>query len=180
MDMTEKTFSSQLVFDGKIMKVYLDEIEMPDGRHAPREILRHSGGVCCAVLNDRDEIAFVRQYRYVYGEVVTELPAGKLEPGEDPFDAIKREVREEIGATGTEWREMGKLYPTPGYCGEIIHLYACRLSSTDVPQPDDDEILETMWVPFDEAVQMVLDGKLPDSKTQTLILKLAAMRRLYS
>lgn len=176
MDMTEKTITSREVFSGKIMRVYLDEVELPDGRRAPREILRHNGGVCCAVLNERDEIAFVRQYRYVYGEVVTELPAGKLELGEDPLDAIKREVHEEIGAYGTDWRDMGKLYPTPGYCGEVIHLYTCRLSTTDAPQPDDDEILESMWVSFDEAVRMVMDGKLPDSKTQTLILKLAHER----
>jgi len=176
MDMTEKTVSSRNVFDGKIIRVFLDEVELPDGSRAPREILRHNGGVCCAVLNDRDEIAFVRQYRYVYGEVVTELPAGKLELGEDPFDAVRREVHEEIGANGTEWREMGKLYPTPGYCGEIIHLYACRLSSEDEPQPDEGELLEAMWIPFDEAVQMVMRGELPDSKTQTLILKLAQER----
>lgn len=176
MDMTEKTVASQQVFNGRIIRVYLDEVELPDGQHAPREILRHNGGVCCAVLNDRDEIALVRQYRYVYGEVVTELPAGKLETGENPFEAVKREVREEIGAYGTDWRDMGKLYPTPGYCGEVIHLYTCRLSSVTAPEPDEDEILESMWVPFDEAVRMVLSGELPDSKTQTLILKLACER----
>ncbi len=176
MDMTEKTVASTQVFDGRIIKVYLDEIELPDGRRASREILRHNGGVCCAVLNDRDEIALVRQYRYVYGEVVTELPAGKLEAGEDPFDAIKREVHEEIGAYGTDWRDMGCLYPTPGYCGEVIHLYACRLAEADAPDPDDDEFLEFEWVPFKKAVRMVMEGKLPDSKTQTLILKLAVER----
>ena len=176
MDMNEKTVASQEIFCGKIMKIYLDEVELPNGKHAPREILRHNGGVCCAVLNDNDEIAFVRQFRYVYGKVVTELPAGKLEVGEEPFDAIKREVREEIGAQGCEWRSMGVLYPTPGYCGEIIHLFACRISSIAEPQPDDDEFLETMWVPFQEAVDMVMRGELPDSKTQVLILKLAQER----
>ena len=176
MDMTEKTVASREVFSGRVMRVFLDEVELPDGRHAAREILRHNGGVCCAVLNSRDEIAFVRQYRYVYGRVVTELPAGKLEPGEAPDDAVKREVREETGAEGTEWRSMGELYPTPGYCGEIIHLYACRLAEMGETQPDDDEFLETLWVPFDEAVQMVMRGELPDSKTQVLILKLAQER----
>lgn len=176
MDMTEKTISSQQIFDGRIFKIYLDKVELPDGRQSSREILRHNGGVCCAVLNERDEIAFVRQYRYVYGEVVTELPAGKLEQGEEPFDAIQREVHEEIGAHGSEWRDMGCLYPTPGYCGEVIHLYSCRLQSTDAPEPDDDEFLEVLWVPFEEAVRMVMAGELPDSKTQTLILKLAVER----
>ncbi len=176
MDMTEKTLTSREVFNGRIMRVYLDEVELPNGKTAQREILRHNGGVCCAVLNSRDELAFVRQYRYVYGEVVTELPAGKLEPGELPDDAVRREVREEVGADCTDWREMGRLYPTPGYCGEVIHLYACRLAEEGAPQPDEDEFLETLWIPLDEAVQMVMRGELPDSKSQVLILKLANER----
>lgn len=176
MDMFEKRVSRKEIFDGRIMKIYLDEVELPNGEHSFREILNHNGGVCCAVLNGRDELAFVRQFRYVYGEVVTELPAGKLELGEDPFDAVRREVREEIGAECTDWRDMGKLYPTPGYCGEIIHLYTCRVAEIGAPQPDEDEFLESLWIPFDKAVEMVMNGELPDSKSQVLILKLAQER----
>ena len=117
-------------------------------------------------------LPFVRQFRYPYKEIVTELPAGKLEKGEDPFDAIRRELAEEVGAQGTNWRSMGKLYPSPGYCGEIIYLYACDIDVSGESHPDEGEFLEVEYIPLKKAVEMVLDNRLPDSKTQTLVMKL--------
>jgi len=108
---------------------------------------------------------------------VTELPAGKLEQGELPEEAIRREMLEEVGAHCTDWKDMGKLYPTPGYCNEIIHLYACRIESIGEQNPDEDEFLEVEFIPLDKAVDMVMAGELPDSKTQTLVLKLAELMR---
>ena len=170
-DMTERTVQQNEVFRGRIFTAYNDEVEVPGGALTRREYVSHRGGVCCAALNERNELAFVSQYRYAYGQVVTELPAGKLEEGEQPEEAIRREVKEEIGAECSGWRDMGKLYPTPGYCTEIIHLYRCRVTSIGDTDFDDDECIETLWVPLEQAMQMVMSGEIADSKTQVLILK---------
>ena len=175
--MTEHTVTRNEVFRGRIFTAYDDEITTPAGRPARREYVSHHGGVCCAALNDHGELAFVRQYRYAYGRVVTELPAGKLEEDECPEDAIRREISEEIGAQCTDWRDMGKLYPTPGYCNEVIHLYMCRIQTIGEQHPDEDEFLEVEYIPLATAVDMVMNGELPDSKTQVLILKLAELLR---
>lgn len=175
--MVERTVEQRPVFQGRIFTAYNDRVEIPGGKLTTREYVSHHGGVCCAALNDRGELAFVRQYRYAYGQVVTELPAGKLEPGELPEETIRREIREEIGALCTDWQDMGKLYPTPGYCNEVIHLYACRIESIGEQSPDEDECLEVEYIPLEKAVEMVMAGQLPDSKTQVLVLKLAELER---
>jgi len=175
--MVERTVEQREVFRGRIFTAYNDRVEIPGGGLTTREYVSHHGGVCCAAVNQRGELAFVRQYRYAYGEVVTELPAGKLEAGECPDDAIRRELREEVGAVGTQWQDMGRLYPSPGYCNEVIHLYACRIQSIGQQDPDEDECLEVEFVPLETAVEMVMSGELTDSKTQVLILKLAELVR---
>lgn len=172
MDLTEKTLSNKIIYDGAIIRTELDEVLLPNGSAAKREVVRHPGGVCVAALNEKNELAFVTQYRYPYAELVRELPAGKLERGEDPFEAVKRELMEETGASSYTWRDMGKLYPSPGYCDEIIYLYACRISVQGSSCPDEDEFLEVEYIPLEDAVKLVMDGQLRDSKTQTLILKL--------
>lgn len=170
----EKTLSETYHFKGRIINLRVDDVELPDGHTSIREIVEHPGGVCVAALTADGRLPFVRQFRYPYKEVVTELPAGKLERGEDPLAAVKRELAEEVGAEGANWRSMGRLYPSPGYCGEIIHLYACDIHVEGKSHPDEGEFLEVDYIRLEDAVQMALDGKLPDAKTQTLILKLWA------
>lgn len=174
MNLEEKTLSETYHFKGRIINLRVDEVELPDGGQSIREIVEHPGGVCVAALTADGKLPFVRQFRYPYKEIVTELPAGKLERGEDPFDAIRRELAEEVGAEGVNWRSMGKLYPSPGYCGEIIYLYACDIDAAGESHPDEGEFLEVEYISLTDAVRMVLAGELPDSKTQTLILKLWA------
>lgn len=173
---TERTIEKNEVFAGRIFTAYNDRVLLPNGAEAAREYVSHHGGVCVAAINEKDELAFVRQYRYAYSSPLLELPAGKLEKGEQPDEAIKRELAEETGAVGRNWRSLGKLYPTPGYCDEIISLYACDIESTGSQSPDEDECLELIYIPFGEAVRMALRGELPDAKTQVIILKLAAQR----
>lgn len=172
MNLEEKTLSETYHFKGRIINLRVDEVELPDGGRSIREIVEHPGGVCVAALTADGRLPFVRQFRYPYKEIVAELPAGKLEKGEDPFNAVKRELAEEVGAEGTNWRSMGKLYPSPGYCGEIIYLYACDINVAGESHPDEGEFLEVEYIRLEDAVKMVLAGELPDAKTQTLILKL--------
>lgn len=176
-NLIEKTLNKNTVFQGKIINVRRDDALLPNGKTAIREVIEHNGGVCIAAITDNNELIFVRQFRYPYSEVILELPAGKLEKGEDPFEAGKRELEEETGRTAGIYRDMGLFYPTPGYCGEIIHLYAARNLTETKMHLDDDEFLEPVLIPVEKAVEMVLGGELRDGKTQALILKINELIR---
>lgn len=175
MKLYEKTLNSETKFDGHIIKVILDDVELENGAAAKREVVCHNGGVCVAALTENNELLLVRQFRYPYKEVLLEVPAGKLEKGEDPFEAVKREQMEETGTTGENYISLGNLYPSPGYCGEIIRMWACRVAANGEQHLDDDEFLEVERIPLQEAVEMVLNNEIPDSKTQVAILKTAAL-----
>lgn len=175
MELFEKTLESKEIFDGKVIRVTHDKVQLPNGKTSLREVVDHPGGVCIAALNDKDELYFVRQYRYPYHEVVLELPAGKLEKGQTPLENGKRELKEEVGADGEGYVSLGQLYPSPGYCGEIIHMYFCRVKSEGETNPDDDEFLQIEKIHIDRAVEMVLNNQIPDAKTQTAVLKTAML-----
>lgn len=169
--MKETTTSSQLIFDGKILKFMHDEVELDDGSRAMREWVHHPGGVCVAALDENDCLLFVRQFRYPYREVVLELPAGKLEKGSTPLENGKRELLEETGAVGYSYISLGQVYPTPGYTDEIIHLYACRIREQGAAQPDEGEFVNIEKIPLSKAAEMVLNNQIPDAKTQIAVLK---------
>lgn len=177
MDLTEKPVKQEYKFKGKIVNLRVDDALLPNGNIAKREIVEHNGGVMVAPLDDDGNLYFVKQFRYPYMEIVTELPAGKLEKGEDPFEAGKRELKEETGAVANKYVSLGQLYPTPGYCGEIIHMYLATELSFGEQNPDDDEFLEVYKIPLEKAVEMVLSGELKDSKTQTAILKIHCLKQ---
>lgn len=177
MKLIETTVKKNYVYNGKIINVRRDEAALHNGKPCTREVVEHSGGVCVAALTDKGELLFVRQFRYPYGEVIIELPAGKLEKGEDPFEAGKRELEEETGHVADKYYDLGKFYPTPGYCGEIIHLYAASQLHETQMNPDEDEYLEVERISVDKAVEMVLAGEIPDGKTQALVMRVAEMLR---
>ena len=118
----EKTIGSTRVYDGKVLHILVDDVELPNGRTSKREIVVHQGGVCVAALDENNNLFFVRQFRYPYKEVVLELPAGKLEMGQTPLENGKRELLEETGCIGYNFISLGQMYPSPGYTGEIIHM----------------------------------------------------------
>lgn len=175
MELTEKTLSSKSVFDGRILHITLDEIELPNGKKSKREVVNHPGGVTVAALDEENNLLFVRQFRYPYKEIVLELPAGKLEKGSTPLENGKRELMEETGAEGYSYISLGQLYPSPGYTSEIIHLYACKVKSQGSSNPDDGEFLNVEKIPLDKAVEMVLNNQIPDAKTQVAVLKTAML-----
>ncbi len=175
MDTREVTVFKNTIFRGKIINLRVDIAGLPNGKEAVREVVEHSGGVTVAALTDDMELIFVRQFRYPYMEEVLELPAGKLEKGENPLEAGKRELREEAGVIAEQYLNLGEFYPTPGYTNEIIYLYGAR-GLTEVAQNlDEDEFLNVERIPLTKAVDMVLNNEIKDGKTQAAVLKLAAL-----
>ncbi|MBQ8869441.1 MAG: NUDIX hydrolase [Oscillospiraceae bacterium] len=171
----EKTLSSKEIFNGKVIRVCHDSVLLENGDTSMREVVYHNGGVCVLPLTDSGEVIFVKQFRYPYKEEVLELPAGKLNLGEDPFESAVRELKEETGAEAKKCTPLGRLYPSPGYCGEIITMYLAEELSFGEQKLDEDEFLDTVKIPFEKAVEMVLAGEIPDAKTQTAILKVKLM-----
>ena len=169
----EKTISSEVKYEGLIFTVAHDTVELENGKTAPREVIHHHGGVCVIPVTENNEIYLVRQFRYPFKEITVEIPAGKLEKGEDPAECGRRELLEETGCTCTEYTYLGKLYPIPAYDTEIIHIYMARGLESGVQSLDEDEFLEVEKVHLSKAVEMVMDGTIPDAKTQIAILKAA-------
>ncbi len=172
----EKTESSTPIYDGKILKLKLDEIERGDGGHSKREVVVHNGGVCVAALTDDGDVLMVNQYRYATGGTLLELPAGKLELGEDPVRAALRELHEETGAKPKYLYDLGWFYPSPGYTTEKIYMYAADGIGFGSQHLDDGEMLDVVRVPFDEAVRCVMSGGYHDAKTDFAILKLSQFK----
>ncbi len=174
MKLFEKTISEETIYTGRIIRVHVDDVELENGKTAKREVVEHPGGVSVAVLTEGNQLIFVRQFRYPYHKVLLELPAGKLEPGEDPFEAMKREQMEETGTKGENYISLGEVYPTGGYCGEIIRLWACRAVGEQAElRLDEDEFLSTELIPLEKAVEMVCSNEIPDAKTQIGVMKTA-------
>ena len=173
MHLQEKTIKSDTVYEGKIFTIIHDTAELENGEKAIRDVLLHSGGVCVIPVTENNEIFMVKQFRYPFREVTTEIPAGKLEKGEIPYDCGKRELLEETGCTCTEYIPLGEIYPTPAYNSEVIHVYLAKGLSYEKQNLDDGEFLDVEKVPLTEAIQLVMDGKIKDAKTQIAILKTA-------
>ena len=171
MHLEEKKLSGEQKFDGIVVKLFVDQVELEDGRTAVRELIKHPGGVCVVPINEKGEIYMVKQFRYPFSEVLTEIPAGKLEYGEDHRTCGMRELKEEIGAEAGRFDYLGCLYPTVAYDTEVIHMYLARDLSFGDRDLDEDEFIDVIKLPFEEAVKMVYEGKLPDAKTQLAILK---------
>ena len=165
MELNEETRSSELIFDGRLLKVYRDEVGLTDGGTSVREFVHHPGGVAAVALDGDGNVYLERQFRYPYRKVVTEIPAGKLEPGEDPFEAIQRELKEEIGATAARWDALGYIMPSVGYTDEMLYLYLARELTFGATHFDEDEYLEPFKLPFTQALSMAADGRLNDAKT---------------
>lgn len=175
--MTEKTLNEKNIFDGKIIRVHVDDVELSDGSKSFREVVEHSGGVCVAALTDNDELFFVKQFRYPFKRVLTELPAGKLEKGEDPLAAGIRELEEECGVVADKVISMGTIYPTVAYCSEIIYLFlAVGLHATH-SHLDEGEFLSAEKIPLEKAEEMVMAGEISDAKTVALVLKVAKLKK---
>ncbi len=173
MELREIIIDSKTLYKGKVFDLKLDAVKLPNGETAMRETVNHPGAVCVAAMNSQKEIAFVKQYRSACMKTLLELPAGKLERGEIPLNSAKRELSEETGIIGKEFKSLGYIYVTPGYSNEIIHLYACKVESQGKQNLDTDEFVESIFIKQEKALDMVLNDEIHDAKTQICILKLS-------
>ena len=170
MHLQEKTVGTEPIFDGKIIKVQRDQAELENGAVVTRELVIHPGGVCIVPVNENGEVYLVKQFRYPFQEVLTEVPAGKLEFGENHRDAGLRELKEETGAECENFEYLGVMYPSVAYLTEKIHMYLATGLKFDKQSLDEDEFLDVIKVKLSNAVDMVLNGEIKDGKTQTAIL----------
>ncbi len=177
MNLEEKQLKAVYMYKGRIINLRKDEALLPNGNTAAREVIEHPGGVCIAALTDNDEVLMVRQFRYPYSEIVLEIPAGKRDSAdENPLECGKRELREETGAAAEKFIPLGELYPSPGYCGEIIWLYAASGLTFGEQDTDEDEFLTVEKIPLKKAVEMIMSGEIKDAKTQAAVLKLKILK----
>ena len=177
MKLEEKTLESRLIFDGVLLKFYRDEVETAGGGRSAREYVHHPGGAAVVALDGDGNDYLERQFRYPYRKVVTEIPAGKLEAGEDPAHAILRELKEEIGATAGRWDYLGFIMPSVGYTDELLYLFLARDLTFGETHWDKDECLEIFRLPFAEALEQAADGRINDGKTVCALFRADRLMR---
>jgi ADP-ribose pyrophosphatase len=161
----EKTLTTTTHYRGRVIQLDVETVELPDGNHATRELVRHNGAVCVIALVD-DQLLVVEQYRKALGKSIIEIPAGKLDgKHEDPLAAAQRELREETGFTARTWTKLYSFYSAPGFCDELIHIYLADQLEAGEAQPDEDEFLHVSRMSYEEAVRAIQTEHIHDAKT---------------
>ena len=177
-DLREIQIESEKIYEGKILDFYRDTVRLPNGHTAPRELVRHNGAVAIVPLLDDGRVIVEKQFRYPHDEVIVEIPAGKLDgPNEIPEEAARRELREETGIEAKELIPLGPFYPTAAYSTETIWMYLAKGLTFGEQKLDDDEFLNVETMPLQDLVKDILDGKVPDGKTQAAILRVWLMEQ---
>lgn len=167
----EKTLSSEELYCGRIITVRRDKVELTNGHTSTREVVEHPGGVGIVAIDKDKNVLMVRQFRYPLSSEILEVPAGKLEKGEDPLECAVRELSEETGYSAGKMISLGSMYPSPGYCQEILYAYLALDLEAGASHPDEDEFLSVERIPFDKAVNMALSGEIKDAKTVIALLR---------
>ena len=172
----EKQIDSKLIMDGTVLHVYYDNVELPNGGKAHRELIRHVGAVCMVPLTDDGKVIVERQFRYPVDRVITEIPAGKLDSkSEDHEAAARRELWEETGITAKDWKYLGTIYPAAAYTDEVLYIYLARDLTFGERHLDEDEFLDVELMKIEDLVEEIMAGKIPDSKTQVSIMRVYHM-----
>ena len=178
MDLTEKTIRREDKFQGRILSVHVDTVLLPNGNTSTREVVDHVDGVAVLPLDERNNVLTVTQYRYVFGRTLLEIPAGKLDPGEDPVTGALRELKEETGAVPNTFLPLGRIIPAPGCYGEVLHLFLAKGLHMEEQHLDPDEFLNVERIPFNEMVHRCLNGEIEDAKTVAAVLKAKVLLNL--
>ncbi|MCD7844921.1 MAG: NUDIX hydrolase [Oscillospiraceae bacterium] len=165
MDYTEKAVRHVNTYEGIIVDVGVDMVRLPNGAVTMREVVHHSGGVCVAAVDEAGLVTMVRQYRYPFQAHLWELPAGKLEPGEEPLPAAKRELSEETGLEAESWRLLGEIYTSPGFSTETLYIYLATDLRQGAAHPDPNELLDVEKWPLETLLSRIAAGEIQDAKT---------------
>jgi ADP-ribose pyrophosphatase len=167
---TEKTLSSQTIYQGRIIHLHVDEVELPDGKASKREIVTHPGAVAVVPLDADGNVLLVRQYRHAAQRVLLEIPAGTLKANENPDDCVRRELQEETGYKPSKLEKLGGIFVAPGYTTEYIHLYLATGLIESRLDMDEDEFIEVERVSLDQAVELIRSGEIADGKSVSALL----------
>lgn len=171
-NLNEIMVQSEEIFDGQVLHLFKDTVELPNGKNATRETIRHIGAVAIVPMTEEGKVIVERQFRYPLNCVITEIPAGKLDcKTEDRLAAAKRELEEETGLVADEWIELGDYIPAAAYCDEVITMYLAKGLHKGIRNLDEDEFLNIQEVDLAELVGDVMQGKIKDGKTQVALLK---------
>ncbi len=161
----EKTLSSNPVFEGRILKLRVDRVLLPDGKESTREIVEHDGAAAVVAVDEKNNIHLVRQFRKPLEKTIMEIPAGILYPLEEPLSCAQRELEEEVGLKAKQWNKLLSYYSAPGFCDEIIHIFLARELYEGTTNLDEDEFLEHICLPLEEAYGKVVAGEIVDGKS---------------
>ncbi|ACX51599.1 NUDIX hydrolase [Ammonifex degensii KC4] len=161
----EKRLKSETVFQGRILRVRVDTVLLPDGCTSTREVVEYSGAVAIVPLTAEGEVVMVRQYRYPVGRELLEIPAGKIEEGEEPEACARRELEEETGFMARSWQHLGSFYSTPGFTSEKMHLFLAQDLYPGKKNPDRDEFLRVERLPLAQALELIRKGEIADAKS---------------
>lgn len=161
----EKTIASQPIYDGRIIKVKVDEVLLPNGKTAKREIVNHQGAVAVIPLTDEGKMVVVRQFRKPLERSIVEIPAGKLEPGEEPLACAIRELEEETGYVARHYDHLSSFYTSPGFADELLHVYVATGLTKGESRPDEDEFVDMMELTLEEVREWHRSGEIKDAKT---------------
>ena len=166
MNLTETQLSSEPIFDGKFVTIARDTVRLPNGNPSYRIVIRHPGAACVLAVTEADEVVLVRQWRYATNQATLEIPAGKLDDGEDPAVCALRELGEETPYTAERVEKILDFFSAPGFCNEVLHLYRARnITPTSSLQPDEDELVETELYSREQIREMLANGEFKDGKT---------------
>jgi ADP-ribose pyrophosphatase len=172
----ERTLQTERIYDGKLVSLRIDTVELPSGRETRREIVEHGDVVAMVPVDSEDNVLLVRQYRKATEQTLLEIPAGLIEAGEEPLESARRELEEETGFAAESWELLGGFYTSPGFCTEYIYVYLATRLRPSSRDPDDDEIIELVRVPLSRAADLVASGEICDAKSMAGLLM--ALRRL--
>lgn len=167
----ENTISTQRVYEGRAVKLRVDTVRKPNGKITTREIVEHADAIAVVVLDSKDRVILVRQYRKAVGKTLLEIPAGGVDPGEQPINTVRRELQEEIGYLPNKIDKLGGFYAAPGYCTEFLHLYVATYLIPSQLEAEDTEDIEVVRVPLAKVPELIASGEIADAKSVAGLLR---------